>query len=196
MNAQAILTRIEQDARADAAQLLREAQVKAEAVRAASEKKIAEERTAALETARQNALELDDRMQRMAKLDARKALLAAKRTVLDEAFTRALQKMQAMSAAEAKAFGLAMLLDAAQGDEILIADQGSAWCDQAFVAEANQALVKAGKPGKVSLADGKQALGGGFLLRRGGMEVNCSFPAALEASRMRLEAEVAALLFG
>ena len=38
-------------------------------------------------------------------------------------------------------------------------------------------------------------LGGGFLLARDGMEVNCSFPAALEAQRPELEAEVASMLF-
>ena len=195
MNAQGILTRIEQDAREAAATILRDAQAKAEDMRAASDKKIETERAAAMEQARQDALALDDRMQRMAKLDARKELLAAKRDVLDEAFARALDKMAAMPEDKARAFGLAMLIDSAAGDETLVPDAASAWCDQSFVDAANAALKQAGKPGDIKLSGEKRNLGGGFILQRGGMEVNCSFGAALEARRMDVEAEVASLLF-
>ena len=124
-----------------------------------------------MERARKDALALDDRMQRMAELDARKALLREKRIVLDEAFALALKKMQAMPAAQAKRYAMAVLLDAARGDETLIADADSAWCDAAFVREANVALAAAGREGKLRLSGEKRALGGGFLLVRGGMEV-------------------------
>ena len=148
-----------------------------------------------MERARKDALALDDRMQRMAELDARKALLREKRVVLDEAFALALKKMQDMPAAKAKRYALSVLLDVARGDETLIADVDFAWCNAAFVREANQALVAAGREGKLRLSEEKRALGGGFLLVRGGMEVNCSFEAAISARRLELEAEVASLLF-
>ncbi len=195
MNAQAILTRIEQDGEAARAQLLRDAQAKADQVRKASEEKIGLERTKCLDVARRDALQLDDRLQRMARLDARKALLAAKRQVLDEAFESALSMMQQMPREQALQFGLMSLLSAAQGDETVVPDAASAWCDAAFIQQANDALVKAGKPGKLTLAREAKSLGGGFLLVRGGMEINCSYQAALSANRMDLEAEVAALLF-
>ncbi len=195
MNAQPILARIEQDARDAAAGLLRDAQSRAEALRNASEQRIETGREAAMEQARKDALALDDRMQRMAKLDARKALLAAKRTVLDEAFARALAKMRAMPDKDARAFGLAQVLEAAQGDETLVPDTGAKWCDQAFVDEANAALKNAGKNGQIALSKETRALGGGFLLLRGGMEINCSYQAALDAQRLNMEAEIAALLF-
>ncbi|MCL1964335.1 MAG: V-type ATP synthase subunit E [Firmicutes bacterium] len=195
MEAQAILARIEQDAQAAQAQLLRDARAKAEQTRERSEEKINQARTAALETARREALQLDDRLQRMARLDARKALLAAKRRVLDEAFREALSMMRAMPREEARAFGLAVLLQAARGDETVVPDPDSVWCDAAFVREANEALQKAGKPGRLALAKESRAIGDGFLLERGGMEVHCTYQAALEAKRMDLEAEIAALLF-
>lgn len=195
MNAQGILNKIQQDARDGAAEILREARRKAEETRSVSDERIAAAREAAMERARQEALALDDRMQRMAKLDARKDLLAAKREVLDEAFARALDKLAAMPAAQAQAFGLSMLLDSAAGDEVLVRDAGSAWCDDAFVKRANEALVAAGKQGGITLSADTCNLGGGFLLRRGGMEINCSYQAALEARRMDIEAEVAACLF-
>ncbi len=195
MNADAILKRIEQEARQAADAALSEARARADALQASCQTKLAQEDEAAMERARKDALALDDRMQRMAELDARKALLREKRIVLDEAFALALKKMQAMPAAQAKRYAMAVLLDAARGDETLIADADSAWCDAAFVREANVALAAAGREGKLRLSGEKRALGGGFLLVRGGMEVNCSFEAAIAARRLELEAEVASLLF-
>lgn len=195
MNAESILSRIDQDAREAAARILRDAQAKAEESRKASEAHIEQAREAAMEQARKDAIALDDRMQRMAKLDARKALLAAKREVLDEAFSQALDTMAAMPDDQARAFGLSMLLSSAVGDETVYADAASAWCDQGFVTAANAALVQSGRQGALRLSGEKRNLGGGFVLARGGLEVNCSYKAALDAGRMDLEAEVAALLF-
>lgn len=195
MNADGILKRIEQDAREGAATMLREAQLKAEELRAVSDKKIEDAKTAALETARRDAISLDDRMQRMAQLDARKDLLGAKREVLDEAFARALDKMAAMPDDKARAFGLDMLLSSASGSEVLVPDAASAWCDQAFVDAANAALKQSGRPGAIKLSSQKRNLGGGFVLEQGGMEINCSYKAALDARRMDIEAEIATVLF-
>lgn len=195
MNAQGILDRIEQDAREAAAALIKEAQDKAKELMNVSEGRVERSQREALDQARRDAVALDDRMQRMAKLDARKALLADKRGVLDEAFARAQDLMAAMPEDQARAFGLSMLLDSAAGDETLVPDAASAWCDQAFVDAANAALKSAGKPGTVKLSAERRNLGGGFVLTRGGMEINCSFPAALEARRTDIEAEVAAALF-
>ena len=195
MNAQPILNRIEQDARQTAAAMLRDAQARADAVHRAAEEKIEAERERTLEQARRDALDMDDRMQRMARLDGRKALLAAKRQVLDEAFAGALDKLRAMPAPQARAFGLRLLLEAAHGDEQVVADEQSAWCDEAFIQEATDLLSKAGRPARLTLAAQSRALGGGFALLRGGMEINCSFPAVVASQRAEMEAEIAALLF-
>lgn len=195
MKADGILKRIEEDARVAAAEILRDAQAKADAIRSASDSRISKGRDAAMEQARQEAIALDDRMQRMAKLDARKDMLAAKREVLDEAFARALDKLYAMPEDKARAFGLSMLLSSATGEETLIPDAESAWCDQQFVDAANAALVKAGKPGHIVLSKDRRSLGGGFVLARSGMEINCSYKAAMEARRMDIEAEIVSILF-
>lgn len=196
MNAQSILTRIEQDAKGAASDLLKDAQARAEAIRKASEQRIEKARTAALEQARKDAVEMDSRMARMASLEERKALLAAKREVLDEAFEQAYAKMVKMDDAQARAFGLSLITGAARGEETVLADSASPWCDEAFIKAANEALVKAGKPGRLTLSGETRSLGGGFVLLSGGMEVRCTYRAAIEAQRMGMEAEIAALLFG
>ena len=104
MNADAILKRIEQDARQSAEATMDDARKRAEALSAARREKLSQEDEAAMAQARKDALALDDRLQRMAELDARKALLAEKRRVLDEAFALALEKMRKMPAARAMTF--------------------------------------------------------------------------------------------
>lgn len=196
MNADAILKRIEQDARQSAEETICDARKRAQALDAARREKLSQENEAATAQAYKDAQALDDRMQRMAELDARKALLAEKRKVLDEAFALALEKMRKMPAAKAKEFALRTLMECAQGDETVVADKDSAWLDEAFIAEANRALSAAGREGKLKLSDEKKALGGGFLLTHDGMEVNCSFPAVLSAQRLEMEADAASVLFG
>lgn len=195
MNAQGILTRIENDAREAAAGILRDAQRRADEMRALSDEKIEKARAAAQDQARRDAAALDDRMQRMARLDARKELLAAKRVVLEEAFEAALEKMTAMPDQDARAFGMTLLLSAASGNETVIADSGSAWCDARFLEAANAKLREQGKQGALTLSMETRKLGGGFVLERNGMQINCSYQAALEGRRMDIEAEIAALLF-
>ena len=111
MNADAILKRIEQDARQSAEATMDDARKRAEALSAARREKLSQEDEAAMAQARKDALALDDRLQRMAELDARKALLAEKRRVLDEAFALALEKMRKMPAARATEFALRTLLE-------------------------------------------------------------------------------------
>lgn len=195
MDAQSIVDRIDRDARAYSTALLQEAKQKAAAIQDASERKIAKEREATLAQTERDITALEDRMQRMALLEARKQDLSAKRAVLDEAFQKTLEKMLNMSQADARAFGLSMLLSCAMGNETVIPDRSSAWCDAAFVSAANSALVKAGKPGQITLSSQKRDVGGGFVLARDGMEINCSFKAAIDTQRLELEAEVATLLF-
>ena len=166
MNADAILKRIEQDARQSAEATMDDARKRAEALSAAGVKSFPRGRTRRWAQARKDALALDDRLQRMAELDARKALLAEKRRVLDEAFALALEKMRKMPAARAKEFALRTLLESAQGDETVAADKDSAWLDDAFIAEANKALAASGREGKLTLSNEKKGLGGGFLLAR------------------------------
>lgn len=195
MDAQPIVDRIDRDARATAAAILADARHKVAATRDESDRKIDK----ALEETRRRAdrevAALKDRMRRMELLECKKQDLAAKRVLLDEAFQQALQKMTAMPALKARAFGLSMLLQSATGGEVIIPDRMSAWCDDTFVTEANRALQAAQKPGHLTLSDERREIGGGFLLQRGGMEINCSYQAVIEARRLELEAEAAALLF-
>lgn len=195
MNAQAITDKILEDARAQAASTLSEAQQKAESLRRQSEAAVEQKRQESEKQADRQAADLRDRMLRMAELDQKKALLAVKRQVIDQAFDEALKRMAAMGAAQKKDYIEKLLVESAQGGEDLIpSSEDKALFDGAFMDRLNGRLKQAGKA-PVTLKDEDRPLGGGFVLKQGGLEVNCAFRAVLKEARPALEAEVAGVLF-
>ncbi|MEA5068680.1 MAG: V-type ATP synthase subunit E family protein [Christensenellaceae bacterium] len=195
MNAQAITEKIIEEARAAAADVLREASEKIDRIHAEAEREAERTREAAAELADAQAAQLRDRMLRMAELDQKKALLKVKREVIDEAFGDALARMHKMDADQKKDFFERLLLAASeQGEQLVVGRADRALFDEAYMTRLNAALRKAGKP-PVELSD-EVGDGGGFVLRRGGLAVSCTFESVLDEQRPRLEAEVAAALFG
>ncbi|HIS01849.1 MAG TPA: hypothetical protein IAA74_09660 [Candidatus Excrementavichristensenella intestinipullorum] len=195
MNAEAITSKILEDARAQAAAALGEAQRKADDLRRRDEAAIEEKRQQSEAQADRQAAEMRDRMLRMAELDQKKALLSVKRQVIDLAFADALERMAAMGAEQKREYIEKLLLASAQGGEELIPSaEDKALFDPAFMARLNAQLQKAGKAA-VTLSSQDRPLGGGFVLKQGGLEINCAFSAVLSQARSALEAEVAAVLF-
>lgn len=195
MNAEAITLKILEDARAQAAQVLRDAHQRADELQAQGDAQIEARRLESEAQAEKQADELRDRMLRMAELDQKKALLAAKREVIDQAFEDAGRRMEEMDGAAKKAFMGKLLLGSAEGGEEIIPDEKDRGLfDAAYMAHLNDALEKAGKQG-VTLSPKSRDLGGGFVLKKGGLEINCAFDAVLRQMRPALEAEVAGVLF-
>ena len=193
MQAQPLFQKIEDDARQAAAQILANAREKAQAVSNAADQDIAALRQHNAQRIEQDAEELRLRMQRMDELEGRKALLAHKRTVLDEAFASALQQLQALPPADMRAFFLDKLVATAQGGEaVLSGAQGG--MDKGMVDEANQLLAKQGKPAGLVLSP-DTVPGMGFALLRDGIQVVCTFDRLVSDARMGLETEIAAILF-
>ncbi len=197
MNAQAILNKIEENAKDTAQKTLADAQAKAEELKAASREKIEGMHQTMLSQAERDAEALEQRMLRMAELDERKELLAKKRALMGEAFVLAGAKLSAMPAAEKRAFFQKKLLETAEGGETLVIGADKAeWFDEPFFAEANAALKKAGKTDGLSLAAEKRAGCEGFVLSMGGVEIRCTFGALLEEARGIQEQQAVEDLFG
>ena len=196
MNAQAILEKIGADGRQASAVLLKEARERAEAIRAASEKKIARLREETVSKAQAEAEALELRMHRMAELDERKLLLFAKRQLMDQAFQEALAKLRQTAPEQLEAFFLPMVVSAAKGTEsLLVGAQNDAWFTPAFVDKVNAALVAASKSGRITLSAQRRPDVTGVILLGEGMEINCTLEALLQAQRLQLEAEVASILY-
>lgn len=196
MDAQAILDRIEQDARDSASSTLDDAQKRADSLREASEARIRQQRENALSRAQADGTLMRERMLRMAELEDKKELLAAKRTVMDKAFDDALGLMEKMDAKQLRAFLLTLAAQVADGDEtLLIGQRNAAWFDDSFIAQANEMLLAAGKKGALKKS-AENVPGVGFALQKSGTQVNCTMDALLMQSRLTLETDVARVLFG
>lgn len=195
MKADAITAKILQDARAGAAQTLSEARQRAEKMRKDADAQLEQKRRELEEQTQQECKVLRDRMLRMAELDQRKALLAAKRDVIDEAFEVALGAMRVMGEDQQRAYNRRVLLEVAQGgEELIIAKNDEKLFDEAFIDSINQALATAGKA-PVTRSKQRRETGGGFILKKAGLEVNCTYFAMLSQFKSALEAEVAQMLF-
>lgn len=196
MNAQAILEKINQDARELASAILNDAGERTAAMNAASESKIASMRRDTESRAAIEGNEMEQRMIRMDELEQKKLLLSAKREQLDRAFDLALEKMRSMPDEQAKAYLKRVLLSACEGDEAVIVGTHKAACfSQAFIDDVNAALVAEGRKGKLSLSGKKREGVTGVILSRSESEIDCTFEALLGASRFEMEQTVATILF-
>ncbi len=196
MNADAILIKIEEDARQTAERMLSDAHAKVNALKAASREKIEEMHAAMLQKATADAAELEQRMLRMASLDERKALLVQKRDLIDQAFAKARALLTGADATTRRTFFLSQVVNYANGDEVLFVGETAAdWFDDAFLSDANRALAAQGKAGSLSLAPERLPTCEGVVLKARGAETHCTFDAILSDLRPELEQQVAAMLF-
>ena len=199
-------------ARAEAADIAAKYQAKA---KAAAEEILAQGRRTAEERARH----LDS----MAQMECRKAALAAKQDVIEEAFQAAHKKLLdlpreqyvellAKLAAQASTTGREKLIFSAK-DHVEVG--------KAVVAAANKQLAGAAAPkqpaeskagaildkvvagasallngaGMLTLAEETRPMDGGFILSDGAVEVNCTFDTLIRLQRGALAGEVSKVLF-
>lgn len=196
MDAQAILTKIEQDAKESAQRIQAEAEEKAKTMKLQADMNIESLQKAMLAQADTECAQMEERMQRMADLDSRKEMLSQKRKVIDEAFQLAKEKLVKTSAKDRRAFYLKQVVACASGTETLLVGANDAdWFDDGFLADANQALEKAGKNAKLQAAKAHREGCAGVVLAQNGAEIRITFDSLLEEARTELEQAAAQTLF-
>ena len=189
-----IIAHIQADAKAQADAILKEADEKCAAIREGYEKQAKEayaERIRAGVKANQDRL---DSMDRLAKMEGRKTILALKQEMVAESFDLAADKLTQLPAAEYTAF-LAKLAAKASvtGDEEIVLNARDRKAVGEKVAEAaNKALGG----GKLTLSDKTGDFKGGLILRRGNIEANCTAELLVDLCRDEMAAELAGVLFG
>jgi V/A-type H+-transporting ATPase subunit E len=80
-------------------------------------------------------------------------------------------------------------------EEVIFSNADGHKISEKLLEEANSQLVKAGKAGALRLVKEDRDLQGGFILRRGKTEVNCSLNSLFDSVREELELQVAKALF-
>lgn len=125
-------------------------------------------------------------------LACRQRVLAAKQQLIDEAFARAAQALTALPQTAYTDLLAALAAENGNGDEELLLSAH----DREAVGEAVVAAANIRKPGAAfRLSDETRETGGGLVLRRGRVELNCSFTEKLRQLRQEEASAVAKLLF-
>ena len=185
-DAQSEVDRIKGRASATADEILKKAQAEAEALKAQ-----------ALEDAKNEAKQRGERIVATASLDLRKAILAEKQNAIDTAFQAAVDILVKMGDAEYRKIIRDMILPNVQtGDEeIILSERDKARLGDDFAQEINHQLAQSGKKGELTISQDTYDIVGGFVLRRGQIELNSSFESLFKSSRDDLESEVSKILF-
>lgn len=144
-----------------------------------------------------------ERLVDVARLEARKTLLAAKQDLVGQAFDLALKKLLELPDQEYIAL-LAKLAVAASRtgrEQVIFSQKDRSRYGKQAVTMANDMLAKKVGPraaesaGMLTLAGESRPMAGGLILRDGRVETNCSFEVLIHLQRDALSAEVARALF-
>lgn len=137
------------------------------------------------------------RVDRTAKLDAKKMVLSMKQQTVSKAFDLALEKIVDLPEQDYIGF-LARLAGGATitgQEELILNEHDRKVFGQKIVKAANEVLASNGKEARLTLSDKTRPISGGLILKQGDIEVNCTVETMLELSRGELAAQVAEVLF-
>ena len=192
-----IIKRITEEAQKEADAAIAESSAKAKELLAASSAETDAEIERIEHGAEAKAQELRRRRLAVAEMEARKDVLAQKQAILDEAFAGALSKLSALPDSDIAALLTPVVAKEAEGTERLVVPlKNRALYEKSLLKRLNEALEKAGKPGKLSLCEKNGNFAGGLVLASDVLEKNISFEALLRGVREDSEKAISELLFG
>ncbi len=129
-------------------------------------------------------------------LDFRKALLTEKRFLLDETFKTAFEDIRNLSDDDYRKLVKKLILQLAEpgNGKIFISNMDRKRITKSLINEANKTLHKIGKSAALELAQEEVNIDGGFILKMGRIEINCSLSSFFKKKREELETEVSKIL--
>ncbi len=196
MNAEQVINKILTEARQQAEAIVQEATEKRDEKMRQLEDELSAYRE---ETDRLAAEAAEDRRSRMlaaARMENARALLKAKTELLDEVFARAEDRIAKMPDESYKALITKLMSQAVEtGDEEVIVGKDEKRITGDFIKQVNRQLGT-GFKGNLRLSDRRAEIKGGFILKRGRVQVNAAVEVLVERLREAMEMELASRLFG
>lgn len=187
-----ILRRLDTDAKAEADAVLKKARQEAADITARYQAQAAQEAARLAARNEKAAEEREERLVSAAQMEGRKTILAAKQTVMEQVYDKALEKLLGLPRTQYIEVLAALLAQASpegRGEAIFsAADRETA--GQAAVDAAN---AKTG--GHLMISAETAPIRGGFLLRQGSVEVNCAFETLVRLQKTETAGLVARKLF-
>ena len=189
-----IIAHIQADAEAQAAAILAQAEQSCDGIRQTWEQKAKDvyaEKIRAGVKANQDRLES---MERLAKMEGRKSILAVKQDLVAASFDRATELLVNLPEEQYVALlaKLAAQASVTGDEEIVLNARDRAAVGEKVVAAANAKL----SGGKLTLSADTGDFKGGLILRRGSIEANCTAELLVQLRREDMASELAKVLFG
>ena len=188
-----IIAHIQADAKSRTDAILAEAEKQCEAIRADYDKKAAQVYAEKVRTGTKACQDQVDSVQRIARMEAKKALLSVKQEMVAKSFEQAQELLTSLPEEQYVAFlaKLAARASVSGDEEIVLNERDRAAVGEAVVKAANALL----KGGKLSLSERTGSFAGGLILSRGNVEANCTAELLVELCRGEMSAEIADMLF-
>lgn len=186
-----IIARIRQDAQTEIDALMEKARAEAAGVEETFRREAQAEAETLAAKAQKTAAEREERMVSSAQMEKRKTLLAARQQMIEQAYETALEELCTLPHADYVETLTALLLRAsARGNEEVI------FCKADRERVGEEAVAAANARGKqLILSEETRPVRGGFILKDGNVEINCSFETLVRLQKSQSAAEVAAILF-
>ena len=198
MSGDKIIQKIEEEAKQDAAAIGAAAQVKARKEKEQILAKAQEQVREIQAKSQVDAKEAAGRLQLIAELQSRKENLASKRKVLQEAFDRAAEQLEALPQEQwEKLIGRIVLESDLTGREkLVVPTKDRHRYEKGFLDRLNKELKAQGRKGSLTLSDKEAEFTDGVLIEGETCDYDGSFATLLEDVRTGEEYRVAELLFG
>ncbi len=195
MEAEQVIEKILSDARAEAEKITKDAEQKQADEQAKLAQQLEEYSRQTEELAGRAAEDKRRRILAAARMQIAKDRLAEKARILNEVFEQAQKQLKTLPDEEFSLLMTQLMLAAVEtGDEEVIVDKNETRLDHRFIKQVNRRLGP-GYKGNLRLAEQKQDIVGGFVLRRGKIKNNVSFDILLTQARNDLDIELAKQLF-
>ncbi len=195
MKAEQVVEKIVSEGRQEADRILKEAQTKVQERRKAFEEKQKSFRQETESLAHQAAEDRRSRLLAAARMNLRKKVLAAKNELLREVFDKARHRINSMEDGQyLELMGRLLRQSVVTGDEEVVIGKNETRINYEFLKQVNKKLGP-GYKGNLRLAAERADIDGGFILRRGKVQVNCSTVVLLEQIRQTIEIDLAQKLF-
>ena len=188
-----IIAHIQADAKAQVDAILAQAEQQCAGIRGDFDKKAADIYAERVRAGVKETQDLVDGTERIARMEGRKNLLAAKQELVSRSFEKALQQIVSLPEDRYVDFLAKLAVQAAvTGDEeIILNPRDREKIGGKLVQAVNERLPE----GAMKLSGDTRDIAGGLILRRGSVEANCSAELLVELSQSELSAKVAEILF-
>lgn len=180
------------EARTQAEAIIKEAEDKVKEMESQAEKRAEELTKNRFERAEVEAQEAQKRMLSMAELELKKQSLEAKQSIIDQAFDKALVKLNNLPEEKYAAMIVTALgsVGIKGGEELIVPLKDREKFQKGLLKRINDKLGF-----ELKLSDEDRGIQGGFIVKVDGVEINNSFETLLRMEREKVESEIADILF-